>query len=62
MITTPKNCPGFEQRKHLQSFVCKCPNCGEEKEIFSDEFERQHLCKKCKKPIDFTRCEMTGGV
>jgi uncharacterized protein (DUF983 family) len=61
-MTTPRNCPGFEQIGHLQSFICKCPECGEEKEIFSDEFEKKHLCKKCGKPIDFTRCEITGGV
>ena len=27
-MTTPQHCPGYEQFKHLKSFVCKCPNCG----------------------------------
>jgi hypothetical protein len=39
-MTTPQHCPGYEQFKHLKSFTCKCPGCGEEKEIFSDEFEK----------------------
>ena len=61
-MTTPQHCPGFEQFKHLKSFSCKCPECGEEKEIFSDEFEKTHLCGKCGKEIDFTQCTLEGGV
>lgn len=57
-MTTPKHCPGFEQFKTLQSFSCKCPECGEEKEIFSDEFDKKHVCKKCGKDIDFTKCTL----
>jgi rubredoxin len=41
-MTTPQHCPGYEQFKHLKSFSCKCPSCGEEKEIFSDELEKKH--------------------
>ncbi len=62
MATTPKQCPGFEQFKNLQEFKCKCPECGEEKEIFSDEFEKAHTCAKCGKEIDFTQCTLEGGV
>jgi uncharacterized protein (DUF983 family) len=54
--TTPQHCPGFEQFKHLKSFVCKCPKCGKEIEIFSDEFEKKHTCAGCGEPIDFTQC------
>jgi uncharacterized protein (DUF983 family) len=61
-MTTPKYCPGFDQVKHLSSFTCKCPHCGEEKEIFSDEFEKIHICKKCKKEIDFTQCTLEGHI
>ena len=61
-MTTPQHCPGFEQFKYLKSFTCKCPTCGEEKEIFSDEFDKKHTCKKCGKEIDFTKCELQGGT
>ncbi len=57
-MTTPQHCPGFEQVKQLKSFICKCPSCGQEKEIFSDEFDKSHTCKKCGKPIDFTQCTL----
>jgi uncharacterized protein (DUF983 family) len=59
-VTTPQHCPGFQQFKHLQSFVCKCPNCGKEREIFSDEFDKKHICKGCGKHIDFTQCTLDG--
>jgi len=55
-MTTPKHCPGYEQLQHLQSFICMCPACGAEKEIFSDEFDRKHRCKQCGEEIDFTKC------
>lgn len=58
-MTTPRHCPGFEQNKAIQSFTCKCPECGEEKEIFSDEFDKKHVCKKCNKEIDFTKCKLS---
>ncbi len=61
-MTTPQHCPGFEKFKELKSFICKCPNCGEEKEIFSDEFDKKHFCKKCKKEIDFTQCTLEGKI
>jgi hypothetical protein len=55
-MTTPQHCPGFQDLKNLQAFTCKCPNCGKEKEIFSDEFNRAHTCAGCKEEIDFTKC------
>jgi uncharacterized protein (DUF983 family) len=60
-MTTPQHCPGFEQFKNLQSFSCSCPECGQEKEIFSDEFNEKHVCKKCGKEIDFTRCSIDAA-
>ena len=55
-MTTPQHCPGYEQFKNLKSFECKCPHCGREKEIFSDEFEKEHTCAGCGQRIDFTKC------
>ncbi|MFO7685639.1 MAG: hypothetical protein R6V60_06070 [Desulfobacterales bacterium] len=62
MSTTPQHCPGFTNFKNLKSFMCKCPECGAEKEIFSDEFSRTHKCTKCGKEIDFTQCTLEGGA
>jgi len=59
-MSTPQHCPGWEQFKNLKSFVCKCPDCGTEKEIFSDEFDKSHVCISCKKQIDFTQCTLSG--
>jgi len=61
METTPKHCPGFEQFKNLQSFTCTCPKCNAVKEIFSDEFEKNHKCDKCGEEIDFTSCTYDAG-
>jgi len=59
-MTKPIHCPGFANFKHLKSFSCKCPGCGQEKEIFSDEFDRAHVCEGCGKEIDFTQCTLEG--
>jgi hypothetical protein len=60
-MSTPQHCPGFEQFRNLKSFVCTCDNCGTEKEIFSDEFDKTHVCKGCGKKIDFSQCKIEGG-
>jgi uncharacterized protein (DUF983 family) len=60
-MTTPLHCPGFEQFKNLQSFSCKCPDCGQEREIFSDEFDKTHVCRKCGNEIDFTKCSIEAA-
>lgn len=62
MSDTPQHCPGFANFKTLKSFSCACPECGEVKEIFSDEFEKTHLCQKCGKAIDFSKCTPEGGA
>jgi uncharacterized protein (DUF983 family) len=62
METTPQHCPGFEQFKKLKAFSCKCPGCGKEKEIFSDEFDKTHTCSGCGKEIDFTQCSLEAGT
>ena len=61
-MTTPKHCPGFESFKDLSSFLCKCPECGKEKEIFSDEFNKEQVCAGCGKEIDFTKCTLEGSA
>jgi len=62
MGSTPQDCPGYAQFKNLESFQCKCPECGEEKEIFSDEFDRPQTCDACGKEIDFNQCTLDGSV
>jgi len=62
IMTTPQHCPGFEYSRDLKSFSCKCPNCGKEKEIFSDEFDREHTCSGCGKEVDFTHCTLESGA
>jgi len=54
-MTTPRHCPGFEQFTHLKAFLCTCPACGKEKEIFSDEFDRKHACSGWGREIDVTK-------
>ncbi len=61
MDNTPLHCPGLQAHKNLSSFICKCPNCGKEKEIFSDEFEKSHICKGCSQTIDFSKCTFEAG-
>ncbi|MCF8040295.1 MAG: hypothetical protein K9K64_04820 [Desulfohalobiaceae bacterium] len=56
--STPQHCPGFQSFKSLSAFTCNCPECGEELEIFSDEFNKPHTCPKCKKPVDFSKCSL----
>ncbi len=55
---TPTQCPGFDQLKHLSSFLCRCPVCNREIEIFHDEFDREVTCPQCKQPVDFTKCSL----
>jgi len=61
-MKTPAHCPGWQSFKDLKSFVCKCPDCGKEKEIFSDEFNKPHTCAGCGNEIDFSRCMVEGSA
>lgn len=61
-MTTPQHCPGFESFRDLKSFECKCPSCGKEKEVFSDEFDKKHICSGCGQEIDFTKCSIEGAA
>jgi len=60
-MSTPQHCPGFENFKNLKSFTCKCSECNESVEIFSDEFDKPHKCKKCGAQIDFAECTLEAG-
>ncbi len=60
-MSTPQNCPGFEKFKSMSSVECKCPACGKEVEIFSDEFDKEKTCSACGKLIDFTKCAIGGA-
>ena len=43
------SCPGSQKFKQPQPENIKCPFCGEEAEIWTDEFET--VCPGCKKKI-----------
>ena len=43
------NCPGKDMRRLTAAFY-RCPNCGAEVEIFSDEFRRR--CPHCHEVIE----------
>ena len=43
------SCPGSQKFKQPHPEDIKCPHCGEETEIWTDEFEVK--CQKCKKII-----------
>ena len=57
-------CPGQDSRywKPGAIFEAKCPKCGKENEIFSDEFDRERKCSGCKEPIDFSQCTLEAGT
>ncbi|MCF8068866.1 MAG: hypothetical protein K9L30_09800 [Desulfobacterales bacterium] len=51
-----QHCPGFEANKTLNEVICKCPDCGTQIELFSDELEKEIVCKKCGKKLDKSHC------
>jgi transcription initiation factor IIE alpha subunit len=59
-VSTPHELAVFDQFENLESFLCICPVCAEEIEIFSDAFEKELSCPKCGEPIDFTKCILVG--
>lgn len=61
-MNTTQHCPGMEDIKNLKSYICKCPNCGKEKEIFSDELNRKHTCSGCNKELDISQCQVEAGT
>jgi len=59
MTDATQHCPGFQSNKNLKSFMCKCDACGKEKEIFSDEMDREQRCA-CGAKLDFSKCQAGG--
>jgi hypothetical protein len=59
MTDATQHCPGFQSNKNLKSFMCKCDACGKEKEIFSDEMNREQLCA-CGAKLNFSKCQVDG--
>jgi ribosomal protein S27E len=49
---TDTHCPGFESNKTLSSCNVKCPECGKEWEIFSDEVDKSAKCPACGASVD----------
>lgn len=46
-MTEQQHCPGFENNKSLSEVKVKCPECGAEKTIFSDEMDKNTKCDDC---------------
>lgn len=42
-------CPGSQKFKHPQPEVIKCPYCGADAEIWTDEVQAE--CQNCKKTV-----------
>lgn len=50
------HCPGFESNKSLSEVKVKCPECGKEWEVFSDEVAKKVKCKECGANVDPKSC------
>jgi uncharacterized protein (DUF983 family) len=53
---TTQHCPGFEANKALAEIKLRCPACGKEWEIFSDELEKKTKCAACGAAIEPKAC------
>lgn len=53
---TDQHCPGFESNKTLNEVKIKCPECGKEWEIFSDELSKNAKCSACGVTFDPKNC------
>lgn len=51
-----QHCPGFESNKTLNEVKIKCPECGKEWAVFSDELEKTVKCSACKAAFDPKVC------
>jgi ribosomal protein S27E len=54
---TEQHCPGFESNKTLGEVKVKCPDCGVEFEIFSDEADKNAKCAACGAQVDPKTCK-----
>ncbi|MBM9602812.1 hypothetical protein [Desulfopila inferna] len=46
-MSDQQHCPGFESNKSLSEIKVKCPECGVEVELFSDELQKSAKCSAC---------------
>ncbi len=53
-----QHCPGFESNKTLSEVKVKCPECGNEWAVFSDELEKKVKCSACKASFDAKACKV----
>lgn len=58
MTTENQHCPGFEANKTLSAVKVRCPQCGKEWEIFSDELEKNVKCSACNVMLDPKKCKV----
>jgi ribosomal protein S27E len=56
MTEQNQHCPGFEANKTLNEVKVKCPSCGKEVEIFSDELGKKIKCSACGASIETKKC------
>jgi ribosomal protein S27E len=56
MTEQNQHCPGFESNKKLAEVKVKCPACGKEMEVFSDELGKTIKCSACGASIETKRC------
>lgn len=52
------HCPGFESNKSLAEIKVKCPDCGVEFDIFSDEADKKVKCSGCATMVDPAACKV----
>lgn len=52
-----QHCPGFENNKTLGEVKVKCPDCGVEFEVFSDETDKKVKCTACGVSMDPKACK-----
>lgn len=55
---TDTHCPGFESNKSLSEVKLKCPECGHEWEVFSDEMKETAKCPSCGVNVDTASCKV----
>ncbi len=53
-----QHCPGFESNKSLAAVKIKCPECGLEIEVFSDEMDKKVTCVGCNVQLDPAECKV----
>jgi ribosomal protein S27E len=58
MTEQKQHCPGFEANKSLTEVKVKCPACGKQADIFSDEVGKVVKCSSCGASMDTSKCQV----